>query len=99
MFDWRRVVWGKEEVTMYRSSSSQHVNNISGEDENFISSDENILWYCHYCGEENELLVDFTIEGKQDFVEDCCNCCRPNRIIISRDYEENVFIDVRLTDE
>jgi hypothetical protein len=46
------------------------------------------------------LWVDLTIEDKQDFIEDCETCCRPNRLIISQQKEEGIpFVESRLTDE
>jgi hypothetical protein len=39
------------------------------------------------------------VEGKQDFVEDCRICCRPNRIIITKDTENNIFAESRPLDE
>ncbi len=64
----------------------------------FISPDEDIVWMCQYCGVHNTVQVDFTISGKQDFIEDCRICCRPNRIIITTDYDDNIFVDTRLID-
>jgi len=65
-----------------------------------MTTDEVLTWTCQYCGEENELWVDLTIEDKQDLIEDCETCCRPNRLIISQQKEEGVpFVESRLTDE
>jgi len=66
-----------------------------------MQTDDIITWTCQYCGEENELWIDLTIEDEQDFIEDCETCCRPNRIIITHDKEnkERVTVDSRLTDE
>lgn len=64
-----------------------------------IRTDEEFDWYCHYCGEPNVVWVDLTVPGKQDFVEDCSVCCRPNRIILTSDYDGNYFLDVRQLDE
>lgn len=61
--------------------------------------EEEIIWSCQYCGTHNFVMVDFTMSGKQDFVEDCRICCRPNRIIVSIDREDNVMVDCRLSDE
>ena len=36
---------------------------------------ENFL--CPYCGETNELSVDVSIGGHQEFVVDCEVCCAP----------------------
>lgn len=65
----------------------------------FMQTDDVLEWICQYCGVENSVWVDLTIEGKQDFVEDCRICCRPNRIIVVRDYDGNVMIEARPIDE
>lgn len=67
--------------------------------ERIVQSDEEFEWYCHYCGEFNAVWLDLTITGKQDFIEDCSVCCRPNRIILTSDYDRNFFLDVRQLDE
>jgi uncharacterized Zn finger protein len=66
-----------------------------------MQTDDVINWICQYCGEENELWVDLTIGTKQDLIEECDVCCRPNRLIITHDKEdkEKVIVDSRLTDE
>ena len=65
-----------------------------------MTTDDMLFWICQYCGEENELWVDLTIEDKQDLIEDCETCCRPNRVIITPQPEEGVpVIESRLTDE
>jgi hypothetical protein len=63
------------------------------------TTDEDIVWICQYCGVSNSVWVDLTIDGKQDFIEDCRICCRPNRIIIIKDSEDNLSIEARLSDE
>ena len=65
-----------------------------------MTTDDVLTWICQYCGEENELWVDLTIEDKQDFIEDCETCCRPNRLIIPQQKEEGIpFVESWLTDE
>ncbi len=64
-----------------------------------FQTDDDFTWTCQYCGVENSVWVDLTVEGKQDFVEDCRICCRPNRIIITKDAEDNIFAESRLLDE
>ena len=64
-----------------------------------MQTDDTLNWTCQYCGVENSIWIDLTIEGKQDFVEDCRICCRPNRIIVVRDYDENITIEARPVDE
>ena len=63
------------------------------------TTDEDIVWVCQYCGVLNSVWIDLTVEGKQDFVEDCRICCRPNHIIIMTDNEHNLFIESRPGDE
>ncbi|MCK6605732.1 MAG: CPXCG motif-containing cysteine-rich protein [Ignavibacteriaceae bacterium] len=69
------------------------------DEERTMQTDEEFDWYCHYCGEPNVVWVDLTVPGKQDFVEDCSVCSRPNRIILTSDYDGNYFLDVRQLDE
>ena len=66
-----------------------------------MQTDDVISWICQYCGKDNELWIDLTIEDKQDFIEDCEICCRPNRLIIThnKEDEEQVNVETRLTDE
>lgn len=63
------------------------------------TTDENIIWMCQYCGKENEVWLDLTTGSKFDFIEDCTVCCRPNRIIIKIDEENNLTVESRYTDE
>ncbi|MDZ7269215.1 MAG: CPXCG motif-containing cysteine-rich protein [candidate division KSB1 bacterium] len=46
-----------------------------------------VTWYCTRCGEANETLVDPSAGLKQEYVEDCAVCCRPNVIFINIDAE------------
>lgn len=66
-----------------------------------MQTDDVLNWVCQYCGEENEIWVDLTVKGDQDFIEDCEVCCRPNRILIKHDKEdeEYVFVESRMSDE
>jgi hypothetical protein len=63
------------------------------------TTDEDVIWTCQYCGVLNTVWIDLTIDGKQDFIEDCRICCRPNRIIVTRDEDNNVFTEARPCDE
>ena len=49
---------------------------------------------CPYCGEENVLLIDPSID-EQDYVEDCQVCCQPMRVHASISDGEVVMVDVR----
>ncbi|MBV6513017.1 MAG: CPXCG motif-containing cysteine-rich protein [Ignavibacteriales bacterium] len=64
-----------------------------------VRTDEEMIWQCQYCGEENGVWVDLTLPGKQDFVEECRVCCRPNHLIIQNHLEEGVYIEARPADE
>ncbi len=64
-----------------------------------MNTDDDFIWTCQYCGIHNVVWVDLTVGGKQDFFEDCRICCRPNRIIVSIDNEEAVFVEARPSDE
>ena len=64
-----------------------------------MTTDEDVVWTCQYCGVHNSVWLDMTVDGKQDFIEDCRICCRPNRIIIVRDDENNVYVEARPSDE
>lgn len=64
-----------------------------------MQTDDTLDWVCQYCGVENSVWVDLTIDGKQDFVEDCRICCRPNRVIVIHDYDDNTMIEARPLDE
>ena len=66
-----------------------------------MQTDDVLTWVCQYCSEENELWIDLTILEKQDTVKDCELCCRPNRIIITHDKDDDelIYVDARLTDE
>lgn len=58
-------------------------------------AEDEIKFACQYCGYENSVWVDLTAGSKQDFVEDCAICCNPNRIIITIDNEENIYVEAR----
>jgi hypothetical protein len=66
-----------------------------------MQTDDVLMWVCQYCGEENQVWVDLTVLEDQDFIEDCEICCRPNRILIKHDKEneEYIFLESRPSDE
>ena len=35
-------------------------------------------YFCAYCGEQNETVVDPSGGSHQSYTEDCAVCCRPN---------------------
>ncbi len=42
---------------------------------------------CAYCLQINTTIVDGTGGQKQEYIEDCQVCCRPNNLIITVDEE------------
>ena len=47
--------------------------------EHSLDENEHFLSYaCAYCGEPNEVFADPSAGSKQELVEDCAVCCRPN---------------------
>jgi len=64
-----------------------------------MQTDDDLVWRCQYCGVENTVWVDLTVGDKQDFIEECRICCRPNRILIKIDTDENILIESRISDE
>ena len=56
-----------------------------------MQTDDTLNWTCQYCGVENTVWIDLT--------EDCRICCRPNRIIVVHDFEDNITIEARPADE
>lgn len=55
-----------------------------------------IPWNCAMCGETNETLLDLEGGFRQEYVEDCAVCCRPNVISIAVDPGS---MEVRLVNE
>ncbi len=58
-----------------------------------MKAEDELVFECQYCGQINTVWVDLTVDTKQDFIEECCVCSYPNRIIITKDKDENVFIE------
>ena len=50
---------------------------------------------CPYCGETNELLIDLSGGGHQEFVVDCEVCCAPILVRLKVRGEEIISIDVQ----
>jgi hypothetical protein len=40
---------------------------------------------CAGCGEWNEIVVDESAAGRQQYVEDCQVCCKPNLLSVEVD--------------
>ena len=49
---------------------------------------------CPYCGEQIEVLVDYSIK-RQEYVEDCQVCCKPMRLSIKMNDGRGAQIDER----
>ena len=49
---------------------------------------------CPCCGEQIEVLVDYSIR-RQEYVEDCQVCCKPITLSISINDERGAQIDAR----
>ncbi|QDV65859.1 MULTISPECIES: CPXCG motif-containing cysteine-rich protein [Crateriforma] len=62
-------------------------------DEDRELNDES-TYVCDGCGEEIVIPIDVTEGSRQDYVEDCPVCCRPNHIHVDvRDGEVFVSAD------
>ena len=57
--------------------------------------EENLTYACASCGEENEVFLDLSAGNKQQFVEDCVVCCRPNvlRIVVDENGVASVYAE------
>lgn len=64
----------------------------SGHEEGTVDSDQDASYCCWACGEEIVIPIDPTMGARQDYVEDCPVCCRPNEIHVELDPH---FGDVR----
>jgi hypothetical protein len=52
---------------------------------------------CAGCGEWNEIMVDESAGKRQEYVEDCQVCCKPNVLSIAWDgTSEEFFISAKL---
>lgn len=52
-----------------------------------IDSDQEASYGCWACGEEIVIPIDLTMGTRQDYVEDCPVCCRPNEIHVEIETE------------
>ena len=50
-------------------------------------ADQDASYVCWACGEEIVVPVDPTMGERQDYVEDCPVCCRPNELHVELDLE------------
>jgi len=56
-------------------------------------------YYCQFCGEENDLVIDPGGGVSQEYVEDCQVCCRPNLLRIRIIDSESAEVTVQQEDE
>jgi hypothetical protein len=49
-------------------------------------------YQCAGCGEWNETYVDESAGGRQQYVEDCQVCCKPNLLDIRWDASDGGFV-------
>jgi hypothetical protein len=49
-------------------------------------------YVCDSCGEEIILSIDLTAGSRQEYVEDCPVCCRPNVLHVEVDDEGDVRV-------
>ena len=45
---------------------------------------------CPYCGESNQIYVDFSGGVLQNYIEDCQVCCQPWQVQIDLSHEEPI---------
>ncbi len=57
--------------------------------------DELARYVCPSCGELIDVRVDPTAGGRQEYVEDCPVCCRPNVLRVEVDEDGAVRLDAR----
>jgi len=57
--------------------------------------DEIGRYVCPSCGELIDVRVDATAGSRQEYVEDCPVCCRPNVLRIEVDEDGAVRVDAR----
>ena len=52
-----------------------------------VDADQEASYCCWACGEEIVIPIDLSMGTRQDYVEDCPVCCRPNGIHVEIDTE------------
>lgn len=56
----------------------------------------NSIFNCAYCGEENVVFIDLSAGLQQSYVEDCQVCCQPNLLYI---YINEDTLDIEINSE
>jgi hypothetical protein len=54
---------------------------------------ETIAYRCAHCGEPIWVAVDVLAGQRQDMVEDCAVCCRPNHLRVTIDRDGDVVLE------
>jgi hypothetical protein len=49
-------------------------------------------YLCDWCGEEIVVPLDVSAGSRQEYVEDCPVCCRPNLVTVEVDDDGDVHI-------
>lgn len=55
--------------------------------------DDSATYLCASCGEPNEIDVDLSAGRRQDYVEDCQVCCRPNLLHLRFDEKGRASVE------
>ncbi|ANG64530.1 hypothetical protein A8C75_20020 [Marinobacterium aestuarii] len=63
-----------------------------------MNTQEEVAFYCPYCGERISVLVDCS-EAEQQYVEDCQVCCSPMVLDIQVDDSGMPTVDARPENE
>ena len=58
-----------------------------------MTFDDSAIYSCAFCGEPNEVDVDFSGGRRQSYVEDCQVCCRPNVLHVQFDDSGQASLD------
>ena len=60
----------------------------------FAEAGSNVMtgYQCAGCGEWNETTVDSSAGRRQEYIEDCQVCCKPNVLSVSWDTELEQFL-------
>lgn len=53
---------------------------------------------CPYCGQAQFIFLDISVRHQQ-YVEDCQVCCRPLELSVTVVGEDEILVDVRMSDE
>ena len=54
---------------------------------------------CPYCGEPVDVAIDEGGGSRQSYVEDCSVCCRPWRVEVTHEPDDDWSVTLRTSDE